>query len=106
MSHRKWRRRAANGYNHTEPITTRRSNTAPMKITLRRFSVTKRHALTISRGTSAGSENLLVRVEHDGIVGLGEMAPTSGRAVAESAVSAEADLGGWQPGSAAVAPWE
>ncbi len=63
-----------------------------MKITLERFTVTKRHALTISRGTSAGSENLLVKVEHDGIVGIGEMAPTSGGAVAETADSAERDL--------------
>jgi L-Ala-D/L-Glu epimerase len=37
----------------------------------------KRHALTISRGTIAGSENLIVEVEHDGIVGQGELAPGS-----------------------------
>ena len=77
-----------------------------MKITLRRFSVTKRHALTISRGTSTGSENLLVEVEHDGIVGIGEMAPTSGGAVAETAASAQADLGCWKDLLADTAPWE
>src|SRR5689334_2509091 len=77
-----------------------------MKITLSRFSLTKRHALTISRGTSAGSENLLVRIEHDGVVGLGEMAPTSGGAVPETAESAEADILQWQDRLESVAPWE
>ena len=33
-----------------------------MDITVSRFTVAKRYALTISRGTSAGSENLLVAV--------------------------------------------
>ncbi|HLJ55428.1 MAG TPA: dipeptide epimerase, partial [Chthonomonadaceae bacterium] len=77
-----------------------------MKITLRRFSVTKRHALTISRGTSSGSENLLVVVEHEGVTGLGEMAPTSGGAVAETAESAEADLDRWRGPLAQLVPWE
>ncbi len=77
-----------------------------MKITLRRFSVTKRHALAISRGTSAGSENLLVEVEHDGVVGMGEMAPTSGGAVAETAETAEADLLQWRDLLVDTAPWE
>jgi L-alanine-DL-glutamate epimerase-like enolase superfamily enzyme len=63
-----------------------------MQITLQRFSLTKRHALTISRGTSAGSENLLVKVTHAGIEGWGEMAPTSGGAVSETAETAEAQI--------------
>ncbi len=77
-----------------------------MKITLSRFSVTKRHALTISRGTSAGSENLLVGVEHEGVIGIGEMAPTSGGAVAETADTAHADVLRWRDLLADVAPWE
>ena len=63
-----------------------------MNITLHRFNITERHTLTISRGTSAGSENLRVEVEHDGITGLGEMAPTSGGAAAETA---DATLHDW-----------
>jgi L-Ala-D/L-Glu epimerase len=66
-----------------------------MKITVSRFTVNKRHALTISRGTSAGSDNLLVEVSHAGIVGMGEMAPTSGGETAETAETAEADLSRW-----------
>lgn len=63
-----------------------------MKLTLKRFQLTKRHALTISRGTSSGSENLLLLIEQDGITGFGEMAPTSGGAVLEDADTAEAQL--------------
>jgi L-Ala-D/L-Glu epimerase len=36
--------------------------------------LTKRFPLTISRGTITGSTNVLFRIEHDGIVGYGEMA--------------------------------
>ena len=77
-----------------------------MKIRTARFQVTKRHALTISRGTSSGSENLLVEVEHEGIVGLGEMAPTSGGAVAETADTAEADILRWSDPLESLAPWD
>ena len=47
---------------------------------------------TISRGTAGGSENLLLSVEHEGVVGYGEMAPTSGGATAEDADSATAQI--------------
>ncbi|HZO91963.1 MAG TPA: dipeptide epimerase [Chthonomonadaceae bacterium] len=77
-----------------------------MNITVSRFTVTKRYALTISRGTSAGSENVLVAVEHEGVTGLGEMAPTSGGAVAETAETAEADLRRWTEKLTECAPWE
>jgi len=77
-----------------------------MKISCSRFSVTKRHALTISRGTSAGSENLFVEVEHDGIAGFGEMAPTSGGAVAETASTAEQALERWRERLTPFAPWQ
>lgn len=75
-----------------------------MKLTLKRFSLTKRHALTISRGTSAGSENLLLMVEQEGIVGWGEMAPTSGGSVSEDAESAEAQLEQIRPLLAPLSP--
>ncbi len=77
-----------------------------MNISVESFSVTKRHPLTISRGTSAGSENLLVTVEHEKITGMGEMAPTSGGAVAETADTAENALLRWIPLLAHVAPWD
>lgn len=77
-----------------------------MKITVTRFQLVKRHALTISRGTSAGSENLLVAVTHEGITGQGEMAPTSGGAHAETADTAEQALTSWAPRCEALTPWD
>ena len=77
-----------------------------MNIRVESFRVTKRYPLTISRGTSAGSENLLVMVEHEGIVGMGEMAPTSGGAIAETAVTASNALQKWIPLLNDVLPWE
>src|ERR1043166_1181289 len=74
-----------------------------MKISLTRFCVTKRHALTISRGTSAGSENLLVEIEQEGVVGRGEMAPTSGGATAETA---EGQISTVRDALSACQPWE
>jgi L-Ala-D/L-Glu epimerase len=46
-----------------------------MQLTSQRLVLTKRYPLTISRGTITGSVNVLVRVEHDGVVGWGEGAP-------------------------------
>lgn len=66
-----------------------------MKITITRFTLQKRYPLTISRGTAAGSENLLVEVSHAGIVGRGEMAPTSGGDQPETADEAEYNLNVW-----------
>jgi len=48
-----------------------------MKLTAELFTVHKRFALTISRGTSASSTNLWLRLEHDGIEGWGEASPFS-----------------------------
>jgi L-alanine-DL-glutamate epimerase-like enolase superfamily enzyme len=77
-----------------------------MKIQISTLQLTKRIPLTISRGTSAGSENLIVAVEHEGITGYGEMAPTGGGAVAESAETATADFAAWIPVLSDYAPWE
>jgi L-alanine-DL-glutamate epimerase-like enolase superfamily enzyme len=49
-----------------------------MKLTARRYDLILRHPFTIARGTSSVDPVLLVEIEHDGIVGLGEAAP-SGR---------------------------
>lgn len=48
-----------------------------MDIRFVRRRLRKRHPLTISRGTSAGSENLFVFLEAEGCVGIGESAPST-----------------------------
>ncbi|MBD2327293.1 dipeptide epimerase [Alkalinema sp. FACHB-956] len=48
-----------------------------MQIRLQTFTVHKRFALTISRGTTSQSTNLFLRIEHDGIEGWGEASPFS-----------------------------
>ena len=78
----------------------------PMNIQCQRFTVAKLHALTISRGTSAGSENLLVTVEQDSVTGIGEMAPTSGGPIAETAEAAQGILERWTPLLADITPWD
>ena len=77
-----------------------------MKISFSRMSLTKRHALTISRGTSQGSENLIVRVEHEGVTGLGEMAPSSGGATPDTAEAAERFLETLQDACDTLTPWD
>jgi L-Ala-D/L-Glu epimerase len=46
-----------------------------MQVRLQAFTVHKRHALTISRGTTGQSTNLFLRIEHEGISGWGEASP-------------------------------
>jgi len=48
-----------------------------MQLSLESFTVTKRVALTISRGTTAQSTNVWLRLRHDGIEGWGEASPFS-----------------------------
>ncbi len=48
-----------------------------MKVSFQTFELEKRFALTISRGTSAGSTNIWLRLEADGIEGWGEAAAFS-----------------------------
>lgn len=48
-----------------------------MQIQIQTFTVHKRFALTISRGTTAQTTNVLIRIEHDGIEGWGEASPFS-----------------------------
>ena len=48
-----------------------------MQIQIQTFTVHKRFALTISRGTTAQTTNIWVRIEHNGIEGWGEAAPFS-----------------------------
>lgn len=48
-----------------------------MRTNLETFTVNKRFPLTISRGTTAQTTNLWVKIEQDGIVGWGEASPFS-----------------------------
>jgi muconate cycloisomerase len=48
-----------------------------MHVQIETFTVRKRFALTISRGTTAQSTNLWVKLEHEGIEGWGEASPFS-----------------------------
>jgi len=48
-----------------------------MQIRIATFTVHKRFALTISRGTTAQTTNVLVEIEHEGISGRGEASPFS-----------------------------
>lgn len=77
-----------------------------MKIRVKRFELRKRYPLTISRGTSSGSKNLLVEVEAEGVTGVGEMAPTSGGDAPETAAAAEAAFETWAPLLAGLSPWQ
>jgi len=48
-----------------------------MKISLRRFDLRLKHTFTIARGARDVSPVVLVELEHDGIVGFGEAAPSA-----------------------------
>ena len=48
-----------------------------MQLQVESFTVNKRVPLTISRGTTAQTTNLWVKVQHDGIEGWGEASPFS-----------------------------
>jgi muconate cycloisomerase len=77
-----------------------------MQIETRPLPLVKRRPLTISRGTSAGSENLLVLVSDEGITGMGEFAPVSQADPPETADTARAGLLALAPSLEGVAPWE
>ena len=75
-----------------------------MTISAHPFSLEKRHALTISRGTSAGTVNLRVVVESEGISGWGELAPSG--VTGDSAETGQADLAALKASLEALEPWE
>ena len=77
-----------------------------MRIRTEAITLTKKHPLTISRGTSTFTEGLLIEVEHDGITGLGEMAPVNIGDGPETAESARKDIEGWTSSLEKLAPWE
>lgn len=73
-----------------------------MILTSRRIELTKRHPLTISRGTIWGSTNVVLTVVHDGFSGTGEMAPSD--VTGDTAESAEAALASWAEALEDLAP--
>ncbi|MGB7247415.1 MAG: dipeptide epimerase [Phormidesmis sp.] len=69
-----------------------------MQIHVEPFTVHKRVPLTISRGTSAGSTNLWVRIEAEGIEGWGEASPFAiGSAAAQTSETIARDLAALAP---------
>lgn len=51
-----------------------------MNVTFKTLTLPKLYPLAISRGTMSSSDNLFVMVESDGVIGLGEHAPATGKA--------------------------
>lgn len=75
-----------------------------MHVTSSRITLTKRYPLTISWGTFAESTNVIVRVEHDGVAGLGEMAPADLRG--DAADRTEAAVAVWNDALAGCSPFD
>jgi L-Ala-D/L-Glu epimerase len=75
-----------------------------MRLSTHRVDLTKRYPLTISRGTITGSTNVIVSVEHDGVVGIGEMAPSD--VTGDNADATEHAVSRWNSLLASVAPFE
>ncbi len=75
-----------------------------MRVLARRLPLTKRIPLTIHRGTSAATENVVVTVEHDGIRGEGEMAPNT--VTGDTAERTLDAIERWAPRLEALGPWE
>lgn len=75
-----------------------------MTITTNHITLEKITPLRISRGVSGNSVNLIVAVEHEGITGLGELAPNG--VSGDKAETGERDIEVLRPALAALAPWE
>lgn len=77
-----------------------------MKLTVTPFTVHKQVPLTISRGTSAGSTNLWLRLWHDGEEGWGEASPFSVGNYRRSTEELEAELQGLASLLEPLSPWD
>ncbi|MBB6052478.1 dipeptide epimerase [Armatimonas rosea] len=75
-----------------------------MTITTNHITLEKITPLRISRGVSGNSVNLIVTIEHEGITGLGELAPNG--VSGDKAETGERDIEALRPALAALAPWE
>src|SRR5690348_2836948 len=72
-----------------------------MRLRWETIALTKRVPLTISRGTITGSTNVIVQVEHEGVTGIGEAAPSGN----QTGAHVEADLQRWSERLTNVEPW-
>ena len=75
-----------------------------MEISLAPLNLTKRVPLRISRGTMAGSTNVIVKVTHDGITGYGEMSPS--QVTKDTMESAAISVERWQTAFVHASPLE
>ena len=75
-----------------------------MRVSAHPLPLVKRIPLTISRGTSGSTDNVVVVVEHDGVSGHGEMAPNA--VTGDTAERTFAALERWAPKLEPLAPWE
>ncbi|MCX6365794.1 MAG: dipeptide epimerase [Armatimonadetes bacterium] len=75
-----------------------------MIITTERITLEKLIPLRISRGVSGNATNLFVTIEHDGIVGLGELGPNS--VSGDKAHTGEADIESLRAPLSALSPGE
>lgn len=66
-----------------------------MKMSLTPLTLRTKHEFKIARGGNSSWEHLVLRLEHDGRVGLGEVAATS--YYGENAATARAALAAWEP---------
>jgi L-Ala-D/L-Glu epimerase len=77
-----------------------------MQIRLQTFTVNKRFALTISRGTTTQTTNLFVRIEHDGLEGWGEASPFATNGTPQTAETLARSLQRVMPLLSAYSPLE
>ena len=76
-----------------------------MRWSLRRFTLTKQVPLTISRGTTAAVEHLLLELEHGGQIGRGETGGFDTGQRAFSTAELEQELTSWLP-QLEIAGWQ
>jgi muconate cycloisomerase len=77
-----------------------------MQIQVQTFTVHKRFALTISRGTSSESTNIWLRLEHDGIEGWGEASPFAAGGTPQTTAAIATCLHQVAPKLAAYTPYD
>ncbi len=77
-----------------------------MELRISTFTVHKRYALRISRGTTAASDNLWLRLIAEGIEGWGEASPFSTGGQAQTTAQWQAELEQLAPLLKSISPWE
>ncbi|MGL5081988.1 MAG: dipeptide epimerase [Microcoleaceae cyanobacterium] len=77
-----------------------------MKLYVQTFTVNKRFPLTISRGTTAQSTNLWLRIEQDGLEGWGEASPFSVETQSQTTAQLQMALQRLAPALVELNPWE